>query len=120
MARIFDLTLPAGLEDEQRARFVAALKAKVRPTDAEVDLMARAYMDLVEQQVAGALDTPGVEVYVSRATIEVDDPTGLDLEALGAQAAQLFAAATPTPELIHAAAAAAMVLGEATATTLGL
>jgi hypothetical protein len=118
VARIFDLTLPASLEDEQRARFVAALKAKVRPTDAEVDLMARAYMDLLEQQVAAGLGAPGVEVYVSRATIEVDDPTGLDLESLGAQAAQLFAAATPTPELIHAAAA--MVLGEATATTLGL
>jgi len=118
MARIFDLTLPAGLEDEQRARFVAALKAKVRPTDTEVDLMARAYLDLVEQQVSATIGTPGVEVYVSRATIEVADPAGLDVAALSAQAAELFAAAQPTDELVHAAAA--MVLGETTATSLGL
>ena len=119
VAQVYDLDgLPAGLEEELMRRFDAALAAKRRPTDAEVDLMRRTYLDVLEGQAAAALGLTGAEVYISRATIEVDDPTGLDIDAIRAAAVAYFASAAPTADDVHAVAL--LVLGETMADQLGL
>ena len=119
MAHVFDLSpLPAGLEDDLMRRFDVALAAKARPTPAEADLMRRAYLDVLEGQAAVALGLVGAEVYISRATIEVDDPTGIDIEALRESAVAYFTGASPSEADVHTVAA--QVLGDDLATQLGL
>lgn len=119
MAQVYDLDgLPAGLQEEQMSRFDAALAALQRPTLAEVDLMRRTWLDVLESKAAPALGLVGAEVYISRSTLEVDDPTGLDIEQIKADALAYFRDAVPDADDVHAVAV--LVLGETLAGQLGL
>jgi hypothetical protein len=122
VANLYDLSLPAGIEDEQRRKMAALLDGAQRPTQAERDLILRGWVERLGTLAGAAVEgIADAEVYVPLALLEVPEDavvTPEQVEAAKAAASAAVASIEPSADDLHVVAV--QVLGDELATRLGL
>jgi hypothetical protein len=120
MPRLIDLYLSEESIDAQRGAMRALINSIVRPNEADIDLMVRAWLDRLGGVGADAIGVTGVEVYVPLQTVEVGDGAvlGMSDDTASQVARDAIRARQPTRDDLRVVATD--VLGATLVTALGI